>query len=190
MARSPILVDSNSYFRLAISIRPLLDEEFGGDHRYCLHVIEELEQEFARSSRLQHKFSWVDAPEYRDNRARPLQASRAQQKEMKQAYDFILNHARTEGLGASPVDVRALATAYVLEIRIVTDDQDMLAVAAAFGIQTLNTLALMRLMLDEDHIDMNRVRQIAAYWQFERDTPAGFRDDYRRLFGEHVPPPP
>lgn len=189
MARTAMLLDSNSYLRLAISIHPLLGVEFGGDHRYCLYVIEDLEKEFARSPRLQRKFRWVDAPEYRENRARPLQASIAQRKEMKQAYDFILNHARTQRLGTSPVDIRALATAYVLDIRSVTDDQDMLALAAAFGIQTLNTLALMRLMLDEGHIDMDRVRQIAEYWQFARDTPAGFRDDYRRLFGEHVTPP-
>lgn len=187
MARTPILLDSNSYFRLARSIHPLLDEEFGGDVRYCLYVIADLAQEFARNPRLQRKFSWVDSPEYRANRARPLQISGAQRKEMKQVHDFILNHARTEGLGISPVDVRALATAYVLQIVIVTDDQDMLELAGAFGIKTLNTLALMRLMLDANHIEMDRVRQIAAYWQFERDVPAGFRDDYMRLFGEQAP---
>lgn len=89
----------------------------------------------------------------------------------------------------SPVDVRALATAYVLDVQIVTDDQDMLRLAGDFGIKTMNTLALMRLMLDSGRIDMSRVRQITAYWQYEKDTPAGFRKDYARLFGEPVPPP-
>jgi len=88
----------------------------------------------------------------------------------------------------SPVDVRALATAYVLEVQIVTDDQDMLKLAADFGIQTLNTLALMHLMFECRHIDMNCVRQIAAYWQYEKDTPANFREDYQGLFGEPAPP--
>lgn len=186
MARTPILLDSNSYFRLARSIHPLLDREFGED-RFCLYVIPDLDDEFTKNPRLRRKFHWVDDPDYGENRKRALLLSRPQRKEISQAYDFIFNHARTEGLGVSPVDVRALAMAYVLQVRIVTDDQDMLRLAADFGILSLNTLALMRLMLDAAHIDMNHVRQIAAYWQYENDIPSGFQKDYRRLFGE-LPP--
>jgi len=187
MARTAILLDSNSYFRLARSIHPLLDQEFG-EKLYCLYVIPDLDAEFQKNLRLRRKFHWVDDPDYRANRQRPLQLSQAQRKQVTQAYDFIFNHARTEGLGVSPVDVRVLATAYVLGVRIVTDDQDMLVLAKDFSIQTLNTLTLMRLMLEESRIDMNRVRQIASYWQYEKDIPAGFEEDYRRLFGEAVPP--
>ncbi len=189
MARTAILLDSNAYFRLARSIHPLLDVEFGEEAQYCLYVIADLAREFASSPRLRRKFSWVDAPAYIENRNRPLLLSRAQRKEMLHAFDFISNHARSEGSGASRVDIRALAMAYVLRIRIVTDDQDMLTLASAFGIQTLNTLELMHLMLGHDHIDMDRVRQIAEYWQFEKDLPAHFLADYRRLFGEEAPPP-
>lgn len=186
MGRTALLLDSNGYFRLAQSIHPLLDQEFG-ESRYCLYVIPDLDAEFGKSPRLRRKFHWVDEPKYSANRKRPLTLSRQQRGEIPKVFDFIYNHARTEGLGVSPVDVRALATAHVLGVRIVTDDQDMLKLAADFGIETLNTLALMRLMLDSRHIDMNCVRQIAAYWQYEKDTPAHFREDYRRLFGEAVP---
>ncbi len=189
MARTRILLDSNAYFRLARSIHPLLDQEFGGKTRYCLYVIADLEKEFGRSRRLQSKFSWVDTPEYRDNRACRLQISKEEQKAIKQAYDYISNHARSEGLGTSNVDMMALATAHALGIQIVTDDQDMLELAKAFGIATSTTLKLMRLMLDAGHINMDRVRQICEYWQFERDLPANFRRDYSSLFEEEPPPP-
>ena len=141
------------------------------------------------SPRLRRKFHWVNEPEYRANRLRPPQISGVENKDILRAYDYIYNHARTEGLGVSPVDARASAMAHVLQVQVVTDDQAMLRLAEAFGIQTLKTLALMRLMLDRGHIDMHRVRQIASYWQYEKDTPAEFKEDYPRLFGEQIPPP-
>lgn len=189
MVPTNILLDSNAYFRLARSIHPLLNQEFGDTKRYRLYVIADLEKEFARSRRLQNKFSWVDAQEYRDNRACKIQISRKEQKVIKQTYDYIANHARSEGLGTSYVDIMALVTAHVLDIQIVTDDQDMLALADAFGIATSTTLGLMHLMLDTKHIEMDVVRQICEYWQYERDIPANFRRDYSTLFGEEPPPP-
>lgn len=184
MARTRILLDSNAYFRLARSIHPLLDTEFGGKTQYCVYVIPELLEEFERNPRLRRKFDWVDAPEYHENRSRVLVLSKAERKDIDSVADFMANHARTEGLGTSPTDVRALATAYVLKIRIVTDDYDMLVLAKAFDMSALKTLELMHLMLKAGHIDMDRVRQIVEYWRFEKDTPGGFREDYCRLFGE------
>lgn len=189
MAQTKILLDSNSYFRLARHIRPLLNQEFGGDNRFCLYVITELEREFLKNPRLQRKFHWVDEPEYRENRSRKIQVSRKQRREIDQAFDYLSNHARTEGLSVSPVDVRALAIAYVLQVRAVTDDRDMLALAEAFEIQTLKTLALMKLMLDMAHIDVKKVRQIVSYWKYDKDLPGNFREDFQEYFGPSVQPP-
>jgi hypothetical protein len=47
----------------------------------------------------------------------------------------------------------------------------------------------MRLMLDTKHIEMDVIRQICEYWQYERDIPANFRRDYSAFFGEDPPPP-
>ena len=59
MAQSRILVDSNSCFRLARSVHPLLGVIFG-DKEYCIYVLPDLEKEYARSARLQTKFDWVN----------------------------------------------------------------------------------------------------------------------------------
>ena len=187
MAQTKILLDSNSYFRLAKSIHPLLFQEFG-DSYYCLYVLEELEREYARNPRLQNKFAWVNETEYRENRARRLALSRQQKKELPTVYDFLWNHAQTELPGPSKIDVTVLSYGYVLDIPVVTDDADMIALAKAFGIRVTKTLELLKLMMNSDHIDIAAVRRVAAYWSYEDDRPKDYHADYRRLFGEEPPP--
>lgn len=187
MAQSKILLDSNSYFRLAKSIHPLLFRRFG-EKDYCLYVAKELDDEFSRSSRLQTKFAWVDSAEFRENRKQRLTLSRSQRNtELPTVYEFLWDHVFTEGLGTSRVDVTILAYGYVLGIPIVTDDRDMWALAQAFSIDVWKTLELLRLMLEANHIDMTKIRRIAGFWRYEQDLPADFAQDYRRLFGESPP---
>ena len=186
MPQRKLLLDTNAYLRLARSIHPLLFSEFGED-RTCLYLIDEFVREFERSRRLRSKFPWVDEPEYRDNRDVRLQVGRKQRREIKTAIDFIGDQADADALGVSEVDLSVLGHAFVLEIGVVTDDTDMRALGATFGIEILNTLSLLKLMVAAGHIDFAKVRQIAAYWRHERDLPAKFARDYRRLFGERPP---
>ena len=186
MAQRKLLLDTNAYLRLARSIHPLLFVEFGED-RTCLYLAEDFEREFARGRRLRSKFPWVDEPEYRDNRQIRLQIGRKPKRAIRTAIDFIGDQADADVLGVSAVDVSVLSHAYVLDIGVVTDDTDMRVLGSTFGIEIMSTLSLLKLMLDAGHIDYARVRQIAAYWCHERDLPAKFGRDYRRLFGE--PPP-
>lgn len=186
MSQTKILLDSNAYFRLAQSIHPLLQTEFGTE-RYCLYVIRELQAEHDKNPRLRNAFSWVNEPAYKKNRACKLNISRKNQQEIAQVFDFIKNHSRDSHPGLSRVDVTALAHAYVLAIPIVTDDSDMLDLAQDFNIKALKTLELLKLMLDCHHIDVTVVRQIASYWIYEDDKPKSFTEDYKKLFKE--PPP-
>ena len=154
----------------------------------CLYLTDEFEREFARSQRLRSKFPWVgDLPEYRENRDVRLQIGRKQRRAIRPAIEFIGDQADADALGVSAVDVSVLGHATILEIGVVTDDRDMRALGSSFGVEVMSTLSLLKLMLDAGHIDLARVRQIAAYWRHERDLPAKFGRDYRRLFGE--PPP-
>ena len=186
MAQTKILIDSNVYFRLAQSIHPLLQVEFGQE-KYCLYVIKDLQAEYDRNPRLTNIFSWVNEAEYRKNRACELNISKKELKEIEQAFEFIRSHVRDAQLGTSNVDIRALAHAYILDIQIVTDDTDMLTLAQDFGIKTLKTLELLKQMLDCRHIDMAIVKQIAAYWIYEDDRPKSFNTDYHKLFKERPP---
>jgi hypothetical protein len=94
----------------------------------------------------------------------------------------IEGEAREHELGVSPVDARALATAFVLEVPLVTDDGDMLALAEAFGIEAMKTLELLRLMVDCGHATMDQVISAVGYWRYARDLPKDYEKDFRRLF--------
>ncbi|HEX5362180.1 MAG TPA: DNA-binding protein [Fluviicoccus sp.] len=181
MPQTKILVDSNSYFRLAKSIHPLLFREFG-DQQYCLYVLKELDEEYAVNARLKNKFPWVSDPELADNRSHYLAVGRKQKKEIELAFDYIWDHVQTVHKGPSRIDVLYLAHAYVLGLTVVTDDRDMLAVAEEFNISTRKTLSLMRLMCDCGHLDEVKVREIVEYWRYMGDRPADMEKDYRRLF--------
>lgn len=57
--RQHVLLDSSTYFRLAQSIHPLLQQPFGASPADSLYVLVELDDEYRKSARLRHKFEWV-----------------------------------------------------------------------------------------------------------------------------------
>ena len=183
MPESRILLDTNAYFRLAQSIRPLLNTPFG-ELRYNLYVLKELQAEYEKNPRLTNLFPWVNFPEYAGNRSQRLVVANKEKSEIKRAYDFILDYVRNVHPGVSRIDVLCLAHAEQLDIPVVTDDDDMRQAGKDYGIKLLKTVELLKLMLDCGHIDMAKVKEIAAYWIYMRDTPKSFKSDYKRLFGE------
>lgn len=186
MGQTKILIDSNSYFRLAQNIHPLLSTPFG-EEQYTLYAHRELTHELQRQPRLRNKFNWAFERVYAENRSRTLFLSKTQQSEISRTYDYMWAHVQEQNLGPSPVDTRILATAAELNIRVVTDDKDMLTVAALYGVHAMTSLELMKLMLDARRIDMDKVRQVAAQWNCDNDIPANFTAQYRTLFGEAPP---
>lgn len=66
MPQTKILIDTNTYIRLAQSIRPLLFRTFGKD-KNCLYVLPELNDELSYR-KLNSKFPWINEDEYCDNR--------------------------------------------------------------------------------------------------------------------------
>jgi predicted nucleic acid-binding protein len=186
MPQCRILVDSNAYFRLAQSIHPLLRQQFG-EQEYCLYVIKELQDEYDKSPRLQNAFFWVNEPAFKENRSPAIETTKEERVEIKRAYEFILDYVRNVYPGVSKVDVLCLAHAEQLGIPVVTDDAEMRQAAGDYGIKTMKTLELLKLMLDCGHIDMDKIRGIAGYWIYQKDTPKDFRKDFRKLFAEEPP---
>lgn len=186
MPERRILLDTNAYFRLAQSIRPLLNAPFG-EENYCLYVIRELQTEYEKNPRLKSKFPWVNEKEYAENRDNKISLTRTEKAEIQRGYEFILDFVRHVHPGVSKVDVRCLAHAEHLGIPVVTDDEEMREAAASYGIKTLKTLDLLKLMLDCDHIERLKIREIAAYLIYQNDTPKAFRKDFKRIFGEEAP---
>ena len=121
MPSSKILLDSNSYFRLAKSIHPLLNIEFG-DKKYCLCVLKELDFEFKKNSNLASKFSWVSDPEFVENRKKRNRLNPQIDKRVQITRGFLRSYKNENHLGTSEVDIICLAHGAILKVPVVTDD--------------------------------------------------------------------
>lgn len=191
MAHTEILVDTNSYLRLAQNIHPLLGIAFG-EERYALYILPELKAEL-QSSRLENRFPWALEAEYAENRQKTLLIGKKQRTAIQDTYEYMWDYVTTEILparkkGPSPVDTLHIATAAERGIQVVTDDQDMIELAETYGVPHLTSLELMALMLKHGQIDLGCIEQIASQWRYEGDTPyQGWEKEYRKLFGMMPP---
>jgi predicted nuclease of predicted toxin-antitoxin system len=192
MAQERLIVDSNSYFRLAQNIHPLLCHPFGKND-LTLYIHADLNEEFRRSTRLKNKFHWVAEAKYAENRSRSISLTAAQKAEIDTTYDYLWDHVkeaflRPYGKGPSSIDTRIVATALVLGIQVVTDDRDMIELAKEFDVKHVSSLGLMKVMLDEGRIDYEQVTMVVEQWMYDNDTPhRDWKKEFKKLFGVNAP---
>ncbi len=192
MAQERLIVDSNSYFRLAQNIHPLLCQPFGKED-LTLYIHADLNEEFRRSPRLKNKFHWVAEKQYADNRSRSISLSQEQKAEIEATFDYLWEHVKEAflspyGKGPSPIDTRIVATALVLGIQVVTDDRDMIELAKEFDVGHISSLGLMKVMMEAGRIDDEKVTQVVEQWMYDNDTPhRDWKKEYKKLFGVAAP---
>jgi hypothetical protein len=186
-----VLLDSNAYFRLGNSIRPLLAQSFGSSPQYVLHVLAELDDEYASNVRLRHKFEWVSHAEYRtDRKARRYELRGENRTAALNAFSFLDAYADEHGINLSREDLKALAAGFVMGIPVVTDDGGMARVADANGIECWSTIKLLRVMVIAGRIEMATVTEILEYWDYEKDLPMSpqmLRKLFKEYYGEDCP---
>ncbi len=183
MPQSKILLDTNAYLRLAQSIRPLLGVPFG-KKQYTLYIHRRFEEEFGKSHRLKTKFYWAKAQEYIDNRKKRLQLSQQDKNEIEHTYEFIWVFQHEQEFGLSRIDIYCIATALQLGIPLVTDDEKMIQTCKEFDVVVYSTIQLLKLMLDEKFISVDKIKQITEYWKYEKDLPKNFNIDIEKNFGD------
>lgn len=169
-----ILLDSNAYLRLAVSVHPLLGQRFGRDKQdqNVIRVIKQLDQEYAKNPRLKNKFHWVkDEPFAENRRTERLNIATKQQKEVDQAVSYIWAEERNSQYSLSPVDVKALAIGFVKQCPVVTDDIGMQEIGKLLDIEVWSTVQLLRLMQIEELISLDKCLEIVRYWDHENDLP-------------------
>jgi hypothetical protein len=178
-----ILLDSCAYFRLARGIIPLLNIEFGPE-KFCLCILQELEEEYNKSPRLKNKFDWVMEPEHVEERQNTIQIKGKEFHDIETAHSFIEEIAKQKDLSLSWVDIRALATAYILKITLVTDDNGIIELGSEIGIKSINSLGLIQLMFVCNHIKYGKIKQIVSCWDYENELPMGknkFIAEYKKI---------
>jgi len=184
--QNKILIDTNVYLRLAQSIRPFLRTTFGNDNT-TFYVLPDMDDEYNRNPRLKSSFSWFTDQEYSLNRKGTLTVSKKQMIEIDETVKFFKETSAAVAPGVSTVDIKCLAYGYVLGIPVATDDKDMIILAEEYKIRTLKTLDVLKLMLDSQFINMNKIREIVEYIIYKDDLPAGFKADFKRIFKEEIP---
>lgn len=182
MDKKRILLDSNAYLRLANSFHPLLGEGFGKEN-YTLRLIPEFQKEFDKNPRLKNKFGWVNQLEYVENRKHRIHVTKSQKEQIRLTYSYLWEYNIGEGLGASRVDVRALAYGAVLGVSLVTDDSDMVQIAKVFGIEVKGLFDLLQLMYHTKRIDFQEIETLLDYLEYINDLPnPSFRKKLTKAF--------
>ncbi|MCH7773879.1 MAG: DNA-binding protein, partial [Bacteroidetes bacterium] len=160
---------------------PLLGNSFGKEN-YTLYIYKEIDIELKRSSRLQTKFYWIEQEQYINNRKKRLAISKQKQADIEDTYEHIWQYQKDYELNLSREDIYCIATALEENVKLVTDDKNMIKTCKEFGVTVLSTLQLLRLMEDNECIDNTTVKQIVDYWKYEKDLPADFNSDFKLLF--------
>ncbi len=182
-----ILVDTNSYLRLAYTINPLLKRPFGSD-RYELFVLPEMYKELQRNPRLRNEFSWVFEKDFVQNRKECRLRLNADQKgKVNRAIEIMTRTAQQTDNTASPIDIKCLAYGYTLKISVVTDDADMILLAEEFEVQIMTTLKLLKLMFDESLLTSRKIDDIVKYWIYVDDLPANWFSQFKYFFKKKPP---
>lgn len=177
------IIDLNSYFRIAQSIHPLLYKIFGSKLKIIIHPY--FERQYYKNNRLHSKFSWFNENEYKSNRSKKNQLSKEQKKNIEIAYDYIFNLQKTLNQNLLYDDIYCLAYAEELGLTVITDDTGMVAVAKEYGVKTISTLELLKMLFDLSEIDDAKVKEIVEYWYYNNDLPmnlSSFGKAYKKLF--------
>ncbi len=185
MPQKPILIDSNSYFRLARYIHPFLNKPIFSN-TYRLYIVKELEDEYRKSKRLMVKFDWVYEEQFVENRKVGIITIPKKKKEdIKIAYDIIHSVKKEKNFSTQYYDIHSLAIAHVFEIGIVTDDKDMLHLANIFKIKKYNTIQLLKKLHLNRDIGIEDVKNIICRWKKENDLPSNCKKDYEKYFNDN-----
>ena len=182
-----VLLDSNAYFRLARTIRPLLQGTFGTSPIYTLYVLDVLDDEYRTNPRLQNKFFWLNQAEYKTDRG--LKRYKPAGKKIKgasTAFSYLDHYAREQRLSLAPEDLHALAVGLAFEFIVVTDDNGMCEVARAHGIACWGIITLLHLMVKSNKITMETVIELLQYLVQEDDLPMSRTDlsaEFQKTFG-------
>ncbi len=180
-----VLLDSNAYFRLGISIRPLLQPAFGSSPQYIFMSWRNWMTNMPPIPGCRSKFNWVSESEYRtDRKARRYELRGNDRTSALTAFSFLMAYGDEHKINLSREDLKALAVGFVKGIPVVTDDGGMARVAEANGIECWSTIKLLRVMVISGRIEMDTVNEIVEYWNYEKDLPMA-HGKLRQLFKEY-----
>lgn len=190
-----VLLDTNTYLRLAKRIRPLLGVKFG-QKDYVLTVLKDVEDEVRRNRTLRFKFPWFDDEAFGTERdAARIRLTAAEKQGLKIAQSVLHGHVlsdvdRYTTGGRQPpseTDCRVLAFGQVRDAIVVTDDLGMHLLAADFELPIWHGWQLLLKMKAAKKVDNVLIRDIYGALERNGDLTATWAQakhtEFLRIFG-------
>jgi predicted nuclease of predicted toxin-antitoxin system len=189
-----VLLDTNTYLRLAKRIRPAVGRKFG-QVPYVLVILKAVEDEVHRSARLRFLNPWFDEPEFVDERkAKQTRLSESEKQELKLIQDVLQGTVQLDiakyTTGRSPpgaTDCWLLAYGQIKGAIVVTDDLGMHTLASDFGLKTWHGFELLAKLRTAKVVDNDLVREIYDALERNGDLTDTWRkakhSEFVRVFG-------
>ncbi|HOX69820.1 MAG TPA: hypothetical protein PKV56_18385 [Burkholderiaceae bacterium] len=190
-----VLLDTNTYLRLAKRIRPLLGMKFG-QKDYVLMVLKDVEDEVRRNRTLRSKFPWFDDEEFGTERdSAQIRLTADEKSTLNNARSVLRGHVladvdRYTSGGRQPpsdTDCRVLAFGQIREAIVVTDDLGMHLLADDFDLPIWHGWELLSKMKAAKKVDNDLIRDIYAALERNDDMTATWlkakHTDFARVFG-------
>jgi hypothetical protein len=163
-----VLLDTNTYLRLAKRIRPAVGRQFG-QIPYVLIILKAVEDEVHQSSKLRFRNPWFDEPEFAQERmAKQVRLSTADKAQIELVRDVLLGIVQldidkyTSHKRSPPgwTDCWLLAYGQVKDAIVATDDLGMHPLAAEAGLKVWHGYELLLKLKTAKVVDNHKVREI------------------------------
>jgi predicted nuclease of predicted toxin-antitoxin system len=194
-AATEVLLDTNTYLRLAKRIRPAVGLQFG-QVPYVVVILNAVEDEVHRNPKLQFKNPWFDEPVFAQERmAKQTKLTAVAKQDMKLVKDVLLgtvqldidkytSHGRSP---PGPTDCWLLAYGQVKGAIVVTDDLGMHTLAAEVGLKVWHGYELLAKLKTAKIVDNDLVRAIYDALERNSDMTETWRKakhkEFIRIFG-------
>jgi predicted nucleic acid-binding protein len=172
-----VLLDTNTYLRLAKRLRPLVGRTFG-QKDYKLTILKAVEDEVRRSARLKFLNPWFDDAGLAQERlAKQTRLSDDEKSEIAAVQSVLRAHV-VENIAEFSVDKRSppgdtdcwlLAFAQLRAAVVVTDDLGMHALAKDFDLSIWHAYELVDKLRSAKHIDGDFIRELYAALEANQD---------------------
>jgi hypothetical protein len=191
-----VLLDTNTYLRLAKRVRPFVGLEFG-QVPYVLTILKVTEDEVHRNPQLQFRNPWFDQTEYAQERmAKQVRLTAVEKAQIEAAQSVLLGWARMDldrftSNGRSPpgeADCWLLAFGQVRPAVVVTDDLGMHELVKDFpDIKVWHGYELLAKLRTAKVVDDVLIHAIYEALEANGDMTRTWRDakhtTFKRIFG-------
>lgn len=190
-----VLLDTNTYLRLAKRIRPAIGRQFG-QVPYVVVILKAVEDEVHRNPKLQFKNPWFDEPEFAQERmAKQTRLSAAEKQDMKLVQDVLMGTVQLDidkytSHGRSPpgaTDCWLLAYGQVKGAIVATDDLGMHTLATEVGLKVWHGFELLAKLKSAKVASNELVRDIYDALERNGDITETWRrakhEEFVKIFG-------